>query len=121
MILITYKTSQTLLHKSCPPAFPVSQFLGSGLIPRSWEGGKAGGQDLCNKADVAPRHLVERPIATPSGLHLEPRPNPAYHLEVYRRFSLLKWQRARLFCLLNPSWRSERHDIDQKAFHCVES
>jgi len=39
-----------LLHKSCPPAFPPSQFLGSSFIPRNWEGGKAGGQDLCNKA-----------------------------------------------------------------------
>jgi len=41
-----------LLHKSCPPAFPASQFLGRGFIPRSWEGRKAGGQDLFNKAQM---------------------------------------------------------------------
>jgi hypothetical protein len=38
------------VHKSCSPAFPASQFLGSGFIPRNWEAGKAGEQDLCNKA-----------------------------------------------------------------------
>jgi hypothetical protein len=39
-----------LLNKSRPPAFPASQFLGSGFIPGSWEAGKAGGRDLFNKA-----------------------------------------------------------------------
>jgi len=38
------------VHKPCPPAFPPSQFLGSGFTPRNWEDGKAGGQGLCNKA-----------------------------------------------------------------------
>ena len=30
---------------TCDDAFPASQFLGRGFIPRSWEGGKAGGQE----------------------------------------------------------------------------
>jgi hypothetical protein len=42
--------SVALLSKSCPLAFPASQFLGSGFIPRSWESGKARGQDLLNNS-----------------------------------------------------------------------
>jgi len=38
------------MHKPCPPACPTSLFLGNGFSPRNWEGGKAGGQDLCKKA-----------------------------------------------------------------------
>jgi hypothetical protein len=40
-----------LLHKSCSPAFPLSQLRGIKPLPKSWEDGKAGEQDLCNKAE----------------------------------------------------------------------
>jgi hypothetical protein len=59
MIAVTAApTSTALLNKSCPPAFPPSQFLGSGFSPRfsprNWEDGKAGGQDLFNKVRFNP-------------------------------------------------------------------
>jgi hypothetical protein len=55
-----------LLNKSWPPAFPPSQFLGSGFIPRSWENGKAGGQDLFNKASVLVKTSKKAGISRPN-------------------------------------------------------
>ena len=55
------------MNKSCPPAFPFSQLRGIKPLPKNWEGGKAGGQDLFNKAE--PRrglngrnHALDEPV-----------------------------------------------------------
>jgi len=45
-----------LLNKSCPPAFPPSQLRGIKPLPKNWEAGKAGGQDLFNKAWLRSYH-----------------------------------------------------------------
>ena len=37
-----------LLHTD----FPASQWRGLKPLPKNWERGKVGGQDLCNKAEV---------------------------------------------------------------------
>ena len=41
-----------LLHKSCSPAFPASQLRGIKPLPKNWEAGKAGEQDLCTNAHL---------------------------------------------------------------------